>query len=227
MQGFGRGGIGRETRVGIGGREVVCRGPEEVLLPSAQAIALVDKGEDSCKDPHAVQGLAGESNRILVEEVVMGTAQLNQASGNGQDQGFKILEGLLIVAHGAKVGRGNGLEDMFGGFGTLPELSRQCISRWRMRADEDWESVTVCQKSVKVEGIATSPDDAWTMLDLRSLWTAPMLWQETDVLGATAKSLGSEVRRGDFVCRESHEIVKRRAQQRLPIEGSKHHLNVT
>jgi hypothetical protein len=121
----------------------------------------------------------------------------------------------LIVAHGAKVGGGDGLEDMFGGFWTLPELDGECVSRWRVRADKSWESVTVCQKSVKVEGMATSPDEAWTMLDLRSLWTAPMVWHETDVFGATAKSLDSQGRGGDFVCRESHETVKRRAQQRL------------
>jgi hypothetical protein len=50
-----------------------------------------------------------------------------------------------------------------------------CVSRGRVRRDKDWELVTVCQKSVKVEGMATSPDEAWTMLDLRSLWTAPMV----------------------------------------------------
>ena len=108
------------------------------MLPSAQAIALVDEREDSGEDPHTVQGLAGESNRILVEEVVMGIAQVDETSGDGQNQGFEVLEGFWIVTHGAKVGRGNGLEDMFGGFWTLPELERGRVSKCRMKADKKY-----------------------------------------------------------------------------------------
>jgi hypothetical protein len=153
--GFGSGWIGRKMWVEVGGRELVFRSPEEVLLPGAQAVALVDEGKDPGKDPHAVQGVADESNRIFVEEVVLGVAQVDQTSRDGQDKGFEVGEGLWIVAHGTKVRGGDGLEDMFGGFWTLPELGRQRVSRPSNRASEECKLVTVCQKSVKVEGMAT------------------------------------------------------------------------
>ena len=113
---------------------------------------------------------------------MVGCAQVDQAKRNGQYQGFEIFERLWVVTHSAKVGGGNGLEDMFGGFWTLPELSSQRVSRGSVGADENCKLITVCQKSVKVEGIATSPDEACTMLDLRSLCTAPMMQRETGSL---------------------------------------------
>jgi len=152
------------------------------LFPGAQAITLIDERKDAGKDSDAVQGLANKSGWIFVEEVVVGCAQVDQAEGNGQDQGFKVVERFWIVAHSTKVGGGNGLEDMFGGFWTLPELGRQRVSRGSMGANEEGVVFTVCQKSVRVEGMATSPDEAWTMLDLRSLWTAPMMRHETESL---------------------------------------------
>jgi hypothetical protein len=47
---------------------------------------------------------------------------MDQVKRQGQDQGFEILEGFGVIAHGAQVGWSNGLEDMFGGFWSLPEL---------------------------------------------------------------------------------------------------------
>lgn len=181
VQSLCRGGFTRDVSGDGGGRQLVCGLPEKGLLPGGQAITLVDEREDSGKSADAIESLTNEGSSIFFKERVLGPAQIDQVKRQGQNQGFEVLEGFGVVAHCAQVGWSNGLEDMFGGFRSLPELDQKRVSRGLVVNREELAIVTVCQNSVKVAGMATSPDEAWTMLDLRSLWTAPMVQGGTDV----------------------------------------------
>ena len=92
--------------------------PEQLVFPRLQRLLFVDEGKDPGEHADAVQGFSVGSEFRIGEGGVV--SQHEQAVRHGADQAFEVLE--RIVAGAAHVGRGEEAEDVFGGFGQLPEL---------------------------------------------------------------------------------------------------------